>query len=229
MLHDGVASVRDEGKPDSHFSGLPSLVNQGAGVEVTKTTLNSSKPLLAFGRTDRSYFIFCNKETWVLGEQYVILTDKPNLAGIISPTSECSPPTPAWGWKVIHKRQVVRPLRRPRSGRTEVGSPALAAPARGPASGSGAQSPRAPQTLKAKFLKAVAPTLQARAESGQAPRASPKRDFGAGGVRLVLQLQLQLARGSLPGERSSLSGPPQTSALGEGGKGPQGASPDGAG
>lgn len=67
MLHDGVASVRGEGKPDSHFSGLPSLVNQGAGVEVTKTTLNSSKPLLAFGRTDRSYFIFCNKETWVVG------------------------------------------------------------------------------------------------------------------------------------------------------------------
>lgn len=62
-----MASVRGEAKPDRHFSGLPSLINQGAGVEVTKTSSNSSKPLLAFGRTDQSDFIFRNKETWVVG------------------------------------------------------------------------------------------------------------------------------------------------------------------
>ena len=67
VLHYRVGSVRGEAKPHSHFSGLPSLVNQGAGVEVTKTSVNSSKPLLAFGRADRSDFIFSNKETWAVG------------------------------------------------------------------------------------------------------------------------------------------------------------------
>ena len=76
----------------------------------------------------------------------------------------------------------MRSLRRPRSGRTEVGSPVLAAPARGPASGSGAQSPRAPQTLKAKFLQAVAPTPREQGRNLDKPRGpAPRETLGREG------------------------------------------------
>lgn len=113
-----MGSVRGEAKPAGNFSGSPSLASYRCR--------GSSSPnwLEVRGEPTSPTLSSPTRKLGWLGEQYVLLADKPNLAGIVGSSCRLGVLSPARAgvWKVLDKRQS-NPLVYPRSGRAEVGTP----------------------------------------------------------------------------------------------------------
>lgn len=114
--------------------------------------------------------------------------------------SECWP-TPAWGWKVIYKRQMVRSLRRPRSGRTEAG-PNSCCPRLWPRFRIGGTRASSPLDSQSQVPAGSRPHPRAREESDKPHEPAPRETLGREGCAWCFSCSCS-PQGLPPGERSS--------------------------